>query len=69
MKDGEKIVFSGESTQVSVNYFTSSDLFSYIFSSVTQQPGYETGDVVVFLEEEEHATFKRKDTDLYIEMV
>lgn len=47
MKDGEKIVFSGESTQ---------------------QPGYETGDVVVFLEEEEHAKFKRKDTDLYIEM-
>ncbi|XP_041378865.1 LOW QUALITY PROTEIN: dnaJ homolog subfamily A member 1-like [Gigantopelta aegis] len=32
----------------------------------TQQPGYETGDVLIFLEESEHHLFKRKDTDLFM---
>ncbi|XP_003387983.1 PREDICTED: dnaJ homolog subfamily A member 1-like [Amphimedon queenslandica] len=33
-----------------------------------QQPGYETGDVVIVLEEIDHELFKRKETDLYMNM-
>ena len=33
-----------------------------------QSPGLEPGDIVIILEEREHATFRRKDMDLYLKM-
>ena len=45
-------------------------LFTYQHSCYHfQQPGYETGDVLIFLEESEHIVFKRKDTDLFMTLV
>jgi len=47
MKDGQKIVFSGEGDQ---------------------SPNIEPGDVVIVLDEQEHPQFKRKGTDLHLNM-
>lgn len=33
-----------------------------------QTPGLESGDIIIILEEKDHATFKRKDMDLYMKM-
>lgn len=37
--------------------------------SCLQEPGYETGDIVVVLDEQEHPVFKRKGSDLFMELV
>ena len=34
-----------------------------------QEPGYETGDVVIVLDEVDHRVFKRKGADLLMELV
>ena len=33
-----------------------------------QSPGLEPGDIIIILEEKEHATFKRKDMDLFVKI-
>ena len=35
----------------------------------TQEPGRETGDIIIVLDEKEHDFFTRKGADLKIEMV
>ena len=34
-----------------------------------QKPGYETGDIVIVLDERDHPVFKRKGSDLFMELV
>lgn len=33
-----------------------------------QEPGIESGDVIIVLDEKEHNVFKRKDNDLFMDM-
>ena len=68
MKDGQRIVFRGESNQVHTANSNNIITFCCIAISV-QEPGYETGDIIIVLDSLDHPVFDRKGSDLHYVMV
>jgi len=66
--NGKKIVHERKILEVHIDKGMEDGQKITFYGEGDQSPGLEPGDIIIILEEKDHATFKRKDMDLFIKI-